>query len=234
MSTPASVELSAAPPAESDLRRAQGAFAALLLGPVALLLALTYHPWIPNLTDNAAVAEALQADPTRWGFAHLAVGVAAALLLLGFLVLRGQLAARGDRWSTRGVPFVVVGTVFFAFLPAMEVAIIAVDRTGGDVEAAMDQMDTWFVPFVFASAITFAIGMACFAVAVLRTPLGLGRPAVLAVVGALALGALARFAPLTPALYVSTISLIVAMWLLGVAILRQAELAAEETAGRTL
>lgn len=198
--------------------------AAVVLGaPVALVLAIAYHPYIPELDNSAEVARALEAGPGRWGLAHVAVGLAAALLLIAFLVLRGLLRARGDRWSGWGMPFIVLGSVLFAFLPAMEVAIIAVNDSGGDVAAAMDQLNTWFVPVLIASSALFAVGLAGFAAGIATAPLGLSRGVARMVVVALLVAALSRFVPFGAALYVGAVALTVALWPLGLLMLREPE-----------
>jgi hypothetical protein len=197
--------------------------AIVLAGPLALLLAIAYHPFIPQLTNNADVARALESGPLRWGLAHLAVGVAAALLLLSFIALRSYLRDRGDLWSGRGLPFIVVGTVLFAFLPAMEVAVIAVDKAGGDVAPVLTEMNTWFVPVLLASSTLFAVGAVMYAAGVATTPLPLSRGLTWMVAVALVVGALARFVPLGAALFVGVLALILALWPLGVAMLQDAE-----------
>jgi hypothetical protein len=203
--------------------------AVVLAGPVVLLLAIAYHPFIPQLTNNADVAQAFEVGPLRWGLSHLAVGVAAAVLLLSFIALRSYLRQRGDRWSGRGLPFIVVGTVLFAFLPAMEVAAIAVDKAGGDVGPVLVEMNTWFVPILLASSVLFTVGAVMYAAGVATTPLSLSRGMTWMVAIALVVGALARFVPLGAALFVGVLALILALWPLGFAMLQDAEEEAEQT-----
>lgn len=204
--------------------RGSRAGAAVVLGaPVGLVLAIAYHPYIPRLDNSAEVARELEAGPVRWGLAHLAVGLAAALLLIAFLVVRSLLREHGDRWSGWGTPLVVLGSVLFAFLPAMEVAIVAVNDAGGDVAAAMEQLNTWFVPILISSSALFALGLAGFATGIATAPLGLSRGVVRMVVVALLVAALSRFVPLGAAIYVGAVALTVALWPLGLLVLREPE-----------
>lgn len=184
------------------------------LAPALLLVAVVYHPPLGDLRDNDAVTSALVSDTTRWAIAHVVVGVAAALLVLSFLAVETFLRDRGAPEATRpaalGVPFVVVGSVLFAFLPAMEIAMLGVHEAGGDVVASMNEMDTYFIPTLVVSAALFAGGMILFAVAVARSHV-LGRGLTAVVVGALVVAALSRFAPFGPALYVNAAALLVAL-----------------------
>lgn len=182
------------------------------LAPVVLMASLVYHPHISDLTDKAAVAAALTQDTARWGFAHLAVGVGSALVVLAFLAIHSYLREAGeDRWSARGVPFIVLGSTLFAFLPAMEIAMLGVAGAGADVAAVLIAMNPWFVPILFASATLFALGVLGFAAGIVSS--GVMQPEqTWLVVAALVVTAAARFVPLGPALYVGGAALIVALW----------------------
>jgi hypothetical protein len=182
------------------------------LAPVAMLGALIYHPYIPRLNNDAAVAAELAADPTRWGLSHLAVGVAAALLLLALLVVVAELRAAGEQvWTAMAAPFVVLGSILFAFLPAMEIGALAVHEAGGDVPAVLAEMGRWFVPILVAGSAAFAVGVLALAAAVVRSGL-LARGTAGLVAAALAVLAGARFAPFGVALYVGGAAGIAALW----------------------
>jgi hypothetical protein len=182
------------------------------LAPAWLLAALLYHPLLPDLTDKGSVATATTADTARWGFAHLAVGVGAALLLLAFLALRGYLAAAGEhRWSGSGVPFVVLGSTLFAFLPAMEIAMLGAVGAGADVRAVLVAMDPWFVAILLAGSATFAMGILCFAVGIARAGV-LGPTLTWTVGGLLVLSAATRFVPSHPVLTAGAGALVAALW----------------------
>jgi hypothetical protein len=180
--------------------------------PVWLLAALLYHPVIPDLTDKASVAAAMTPDPVRWGFAHLAVGVGAALLVLAFLALRRYLQQAGEqRWSRLGVPLIVLGSTLFAFLPAMEIAMLGAVGAGADVRAVLVAMDPWFVPILLSGSAIFALGILGFAVGIGRSGV-LGRAMTWFVVGMLVLSAATRFVPSHPVLVVGGVALVAALW----------------------
>lgn len=180
--------------------------------PVWLLAALVYHPIIPDLTDKAAVAAAMTPDPVRWGFAHLAVGIGAALLVLAFLALRRYLQQAGEhRWSRPAIPLIVLGSTLFAFLPAMEIAMLGAVGAGADVRAVLVAMDPWFVPILLSGSAIFALGLLGFAVAIVRSGV-LGRPLTWFVVGMLALSAATRFVPSHPVLVAGGVALVAALW----------------------
>jgi len=170
----------------------------VVVAPVVLLAVLGYHPHLPGRQPNVeALAEAVVSDPTRWGLVHLATGVASALLSLAFLAVRAHLREAGeDRWSAAGLPFVVFGGTLYAMLPAMELAPLAAHETDGDVVGAQEALLPLFVPVLVLGGLTFAVGAASFAVAVVRsTVLSPGLARVVAV--ALVVMALSRFVPLT-------------------------------------
>lgn len=121
--------------------------AALFLAPALLLLGFAYHPYIANTTDDAAVAAAASDDPTRWGLAHLAIGVGYGLMALAFVALRSYLREAGvDRWSALALPFAVLGSCLFIPLMGMEFAPLAAAETGGDVEGVQEELTPWFIP----------------------------------------------------------------------------------------
>ena len=170
----------------------------VVVAPLTLLAVLGYHPHLPGRQPNLeALAEAVVSDPTRWGLVHLATGVASALLSLAFLAVRAHLREAGeDRWSAAGLPFVVFGGTLYAMLPAMELAPLAAHETDGDVVGAQEALLPLFVPVLVLGGLTFAVGAAGFAVAVVRSRVlspGLARFVAMALV----VMALSRFVPLT-------------------------------------
>ncbi len=170
----------------------------VVIAPVIWLAALSYHPYLPGRQPNLeALAEAVESDPTRWGTAHLATGVASALLILAFVAIRTHLHEAGeDRWSAAALPFLVIGCTLYAMLPGMEFAPLAAFETGGDVEAAQEALLPWFIPLLVAGGITFAIGTFGFAVAVFRSGL-LGPGLTRVIAAALVVMALSRLVPLS-------------------------------------
>lgn len=179
--------------------------------PLLMLAALAYHPYIVKLNNDGAVAGEIVANTTRWGLSHLAVGLAAAMLLLALLYVAGHLRETGeDFWTTLATPLMVVGSVLFAFLPAMEIAMLAVHNAGGDLEVILSEMNTWFVPILIASSAAFTLGIISLAIAINRSRV-LGRWTQVAVAALLVMAA-ARFFPFGGALYVSGVAGIVALW----------------------
>jgi len=196
----------------SATTRARFRAAIVAIAPAGLLAAFVYHPYIANLTDKAAVAAALASDTTRWGLSHLAVGVGSGLAVLAFLAIRSYLREAGEeRWSLLALPFIVMGSTLFAFLPAMEIAMLAAAEVGADVQAVQTALDSWFFPIFLIAAITFALGVLGFAMGIVRSRV-LGPRLTWLVVGAFVVMAAARFVPLGAALYVGGVAAIVALW----------------------
>ncbi len=184
----------------------------LFIAPAVLFLGFAYHPYIGNATDDAAIASAASDDTTRWGIAHLAIGVGYALMALAFIALRSYLRESGeDRWSAFGLPFAVLGSCLFIPLTGMEFALLAAAETGGDVVAVQEELMPWFIPLLVTGALSSAIGAACFSVAVARSPV-LTPPMTRIVVAGFVVYALARIVPLGFAQVVLGLAAIVALW----------------------
>lgn len=189
------------------------AAATVAIAPVALLASFVWHPHIPGrLPNNAAIGDAVAADPTGWGLAHLAAAAASAILILAFLAVRSYVRSAGEeRWSAFGVPFVVVGSVLFAVLAGMEFAPLAAVEAGADPEAAQAALQSWFLPVLLTGAATFAIGVLGFAKALTSSRV-LGNATGLVVV-ALVIMAASRFVPVAAAqFYVQGVAALVALW----------------------
>jgi hypothetical protein len=186
--------------------RARFRAAIVVIGPAVLLAGHFYHPYIDPPTDPAALAAAAASDTTRWGIAHVVIGLGFALVVLAFLAVRSFLREAGEeRWSGLGLPFIVVGGVLFAMLPGMEFAPLAAARAGADVQAAQTALFPWFVPILLTAALTFGLGAINFAFGILRS--GVLDPAqTRLVVGALVLMSVARVVPLAPAGHVVSLA----------------------------
>ena len=186
--------------------------AIVAVAPTVLLLGFVYHPYVANATDEAALAEAAASDTTRWGVAHLAIGVGYALMALAFIALRSYLREAGEeRWSVWALPFAVLGSALFPILTGMEFALLAAAETGGDVEAAQTKLVPWFIPIVATGAICFTLGAIGFAMGIVRSAV-LSKPLTRLVVGALVVMAAARFVPLGAGQIVIGVAGIVALW----------------------
>jgi len=85
--------------------------AIVAIAPAVLLAGLVYHPYIPFVPDPAAVAAAAASDTTRWGIAHLVVGVGSGFAVLAFLAVQSYLRAAGtEGLSDLTFPFIVIGS----------------------------------------------------------------------------------------------------------------------------
>ncbi|MEX0789515.1 MAG: hypothetical protein WD178_01925 [Actinomycetota bacterium] len=191
--------------------RGRAEAAAVLLGPIVLMVALFYHPFVSNLTDQSEVAEAMTAGLTRWGLAHIAVGAGFGLLLLSFLAVRSYLRDSGEqRWSALAVPFLVMGTIFSTFLPAMETALVAGVETGADATALQTNLSSWFVPMLITGSALFGIGVVLIAAGVVASrAFNPQRARVIA--GVLAVVAVSRFIPQGLALNAGALAALVAL-----------------------
>jgi hypothetical protein len=193
--------------------------AILILAPAVILAGMLYHPHIGNPFDAdflANLGAAVVADPLRWAVAHLLVAVGSGLIALAFLALRARLREEGeDRWSGPALPFIVMGSVLYALLPAMEFGPLAVAGTGADVEtvaATQDAMFPWFIPILFTSAVLFLIGAAGFAVGVVRAAI-LSRTLARVVAVSIVVMAASRLVPLSMVqFYVQAVAGVVALW----------------------
>lgn len=184
------------------------------LAPLVMLAAFVWHPYIAGrLPNDTAIADAVAADPTRWGLAHLAAGVASGVVILAFIAVRGYLREQGeDRWSALGLPFIVIGSTLYTLLPGLEFAPLAAVRAGGDAEAVQGALESWFVPILITGSITFALGVLGFVTGIARSG-GLSRGLAWLVVVALIVMAASRFVPLFAVqLYVQAAAALVALW----------------------
>lgn len=94
-----------------------------------------------------------------------------------------------------GLGTVVIGSVLYAVLPALELAQIAAHDAGADMETAQAALTEWFLVFLIGGSLMFLLGCAAFAAAVLRArPLGGRLDGVVA--SALVVFAVARLVPI--------------------------------------
>lgn len=184
------------------------------VAPLVLLGAFMWHPYIAGrLPNDAAIAHAVADGHTRWGLVHLAAGVASGVVVLAFIAIRGLIRGRGDDpWSAFGVPFIVIGSMFYTLLPGMEFAALAAVEAGTDAAAAQSALQPWFLPVLLIGAVTFAVGVFSFAKGI--ASLSILSPALTRlVVAALVIFAVSRFVPLFAVQgYVQAAAALVALW----------------------
>jgi hypothetical protein len=197
--------------------------ALLAVTPVLLLGALVWHPYLSGrLPNNAAIADAVAADTTRWGLVHLASGVALGFVVLAFIAIRNYLRAAGEeRWSGSGLPFIVIGSTLYTMLPGMEFAALAAVESGSDAEAVQTALVSWFVPVLATGGMLFVVGTIGFVVGIARS--GVLTPGLTAlVIGGLLTMAVSRLVPFsTIQFYVQGLAAIVALWPLAYQMWRQ-------------
>jgi hypothetical protein len=200
--------------AQSETTREQFQAAIVALAPVVVLAGFALHPYIgAGLPDQTAVAVAATDHTTRWGLAHVTVGIGSGLLVLAFLAIRARLRETGpERWSARGVPLIVVGSAVYTLLPGMEMAPLAAAEAGVDVESVAEALVPWFVPLHVLGALAFGAGVVAFARGIADSGI-LGGALCRIVVGALGVTAIARLVPLTTVqFYVQGAAGVVALW----------------------
>jgi hypothetical protein len=180
--------------AHNETNRARLGAAIVAIAPAVLLAGLVSHPYIAILPDDAAVARAVSADPTRWAISHLTVGVGSGLLAVAFIAIRSYLRDAGEeRFSAWGLPFVVMGSVLYGLLPGMEFAPLAAGDTA-DPAAVQAALNPWFIPTLLTSVLLFAVGVLGIARGIVDSRV-LSRRTTTFVVGALAIMAVGRVVP---------------------------------------
>lgn len=187
---------------------------AAVLAPPALLAAFALHPHIAGrLPNDSAVAHAVADGPAIWGLAHVLTAVASGFVALAFIAVRGYLRDHGgDRWSGFGLPFIVIGSMLYAFLPGMEFAPLAAVEAGGDAEAAQAALTPWFLPVLMGGALVFAVGVVGFAKGIAGLDV-LGPRLTALIVVALIVFAASRFVPLFVVQgYVQVAAALLALW----------------------
>lgn len=186
--------------------------AAVAVAPVVMFVALVGHPYITRLPDANAVATAAEANTTMWAAVHLLTVLGVALIALAFVAIRAHLRDAGENRYAWALPWVLFGSFLYGVLPGLEFTPFAVARAGGEVAAAQNALTPIFVPILAVSALTFAIGVAGFAKAVLVSDI-LGTPWSQVVATSLVVLALSRFVPLGAVqFYVQAAAGIVALW----------------------
>lgn len=193
--------------------RARWGAAAVATAPVVLLATFLAHPFLARLPDAEGAAAAVAAAPGQWAAVHLLTAVASGLVALAFVAIRAQLRDAGDdQASAWGLPFVVFGSVLYAFLPGLEFAPLVAVEVGADVAAVQAALQPYFVPAFVIGGLVFGIGILGFARGLLTTEvLGRGGSRLVAVL--LVVMAISRFAPLgVLQFHVQGLAAVAALW----------------------
>ncbi len=190
----------------------------IIIAPVVMLFSFVYHPHIGSPLDADFLdkfASAVMADPFRWGIVHYVTGIGCGLMILAFLAIQNhfsEITDRAEPWFGTGLHFVILGNVFYAFLPSMEMGAMAAAEIQADVGAFQGVLMSWFVPTLLTSALLFSIGVACFATGIVRANV-LNRGLTWILAAALVVIGLSRFAPLNVIqFYAQGIAGIIALW----------------------
>ncbi len=192
------------------------AIAIIAIAPAVLTTGFLLHPFIgAGKPDQAVIAHAAHDHMTQWGVAHLMVALGSGLLILAFLSVRVWLReADNDVWSARGVPFIVIGSILYALLPAMEMSPLFAAKAGVDVEAVARVLVPWFIPIIVSSTITYLLGVGMFACGIADSR-RLSPVVTRVVVVGLVVSAVSRFVPITAVqFYVQSAAALAAFWTL--------------------
>ena len=188
---------------------------ALFAAPVAMLVAIIFHPYLKDEFDVSAMAAEVVADPERWALVHFMLMAAFAMILLAVVALRTLLRTAGeDRWSFIAVPLLVGGCAVFIGVWGWEVTMAAVANVGGDVEAVFKETDRWFGPVGIAGYAMFILGWLSMALAVRRSRV-LGRRQTWVVLGATVVMMAGLSWPATGGGYLFSIGMMGFTWMLG-------------------
>jgi hypothetical protein len=190
----------------------------IMIAPAVMFVSFVFHPHIGSPLDADFLdffASAVMADPFRWGVVHYITGMGCGLMILAFLAIQNhfsEISGITDSWFGIGLHFIIMGNLFYAFLPSMEMGAMAAAEIEADVAAFQGVLMLWFVPTLLSSALLFTIGVAFFATGIIRAGLW-NRSLCLVTAAALVVMGLSRFAPLNVIqFYVQGIAGILALW----------------------
>ena len=81
----------------SEVTQARLRAAVVAVAPAVLLIGFLYHPYVNDFTDQAAFADEVAGDPTRWAWSSIIAAVGLALTVLLVFSLRSYLRAAGEQ-----------------------------------------------------------------------------------------------------------------------------------------
>ena len=184
----------------------------VVIAPVVGLIGATVHPYIGDLTDNAATARVVEADPTRWAWAHVIEMGGNVLLVLVVIAIASYLRASGERlWSFVAVPLITTALVLVTAVFGMSLIWTAMSEVGTPIEPVMEAVDPWYLPITVVTLITAALGFVSLAVAVYRSQV-LSRELTWVVATAIVAIVLTLLIPATWGEQVLNVVMIVAFW----------------------
>jgi hypothetical protein len=187
----------------------------VLLTPVVVLIGFAWGPYITDFTDNAALAEEIAADTTRWSTAAVISGLGLALTPILAISIRHYLRSAGEqKWSFIAVPLVTVGAVMLAFFTGSDFTIAQAIDAGASGEAVLEEREYWFIPILMVSLAVFGAGW-LFLAAAIRAADVLPSTETRVTIVALIVLTVSLFIPLTGGQYLVGISALVAWWVVG-------------------
>lgn len=193
---------------EATLGRMRAAIVAI--APLLLLIGFIYLPYVNDFTDEAAVAEAVTDDATRWAWGAIILTTAMGLMLSAAVVVRMHLAEDGEhRWSPPAMFLLLVGGTLFLASGA-DLGYVYADGAGQDVAAYTAASSDW-VGLRLVASVLFGLGWLLLALAVYRSAI-LPRQHTWAVVAGLVVLTAMLFVPMGWALYVAGVAAIVGLW----------------------
>lgn len=198
----------------SEFTQARLRVGVVAVAPVVVLIGFLWAPYIANFTDNAAVADEVAADTTRWAWSTTINAVGLALTALLIISLRSYLRTAGEQlWSFIAVPLIVVGGVLIAYVTGADLGLANAIEAGASGEAVLKAGEPWFFGTFLPAAIIFGLGWLSLAAAVYKSGV-LSHQLTWVVVGALVVLTVAIFIPTGWGRYVIGVAAIVASWTL--------------------
>ena len=196
----------------SEIAQTRLRAAVIAIAPVVALIGASYHPYIGDLADNAATVRVVEADPTRWAWAHVIEMGGNVLLVLAVISIAGYLRASGERlWSFIAVPLITAAVVLLTAVYGMSLIWSAMSEVGTPIEPVMEAVEPWYAPITLAILIAFVLGSLSLAVAIYRSHV-LGRELTRVVVAAVVVSSFAILIPATWGEQAYSVVAMVAFW----------------------
>lgn len=199
--------------------------AVLFTVPVLFLVGVALQPYIDDYGDSEEVAEKVATAASRYAWAQLVLVISLAFTFLAFFGLRMYLRGHGeDRWSVIAVPFMVIGGSTMAFASGgTGIGAWVTQDSGGSLALYFDSASDWILGIEAVGGTLAAVGIVAMAIAIARSGV-LRKPLNWIVVVALflSLSALVRGVGSLSS-YVAAVTELVAFWILGVQMWREAK-----------